>query len=140
MQLFFGLGIIDNSQCGRIVHLADQLDLLKLSIVHEAENHQGAGGYDGAKQNERCAAAPLALVLVGQGAEQRQQEQGQNVIQRHDYTGPELIHTKFVGQGQGNGGVVSLPEQANQEKCKTYQDRALIIELHRGSSILFIGG
>ena len=72
----------------------------------------------------------FAAALIGQRAENRQQKNGQNIVQGHDHAGPGLGHTEFIGQDQGNGGVVGLPEGTDQEESEAYQDRALIVELH----------
>ena len=76
----------------------------------------------------------IAQALVGQSTENRQHKHRQNVIQSHNDTGPGLAHAELVGEDHGDGGVVGLPEGADEEKGKAYQDGAFVIKLHWDTS------
>ena len=106
-------------------------NILQLGIVHQGQADNGGSSQNGADGNEGGTLAVPGAALVTQCAEQRQHEHRQNVVQSHDHTGPGLVHTEFVGEDNGNGGVVRLPECADQKEGKANQDRALIIELHK---------
>ena len=124
--------VIDQLHGSRIVDLAVTLDFGELGVIRHRQQHQENDGEHGAGADEGGTAAALALVPVGNTAKQRQHEQRQNVIQRHDHTGSGLAHAEFAGEGHGNGRVIDLPEGADQEKGKADQNRALVVELHRG--------
>ena len=129
-QLGVGVCFIEDLQCGGIVDGRDLGDVLQLGSIHKAQCHQCHGGDGGADDDEGGASAEAGIDLVGQGAEQRQQEQRQNVVDGHNDTGPALGHTELVGQQQGDGAVVCLPEQADEEKCEAHQQCAFVIEFH----------
>ena len=126
--------LIDDAQSGGIVDRGSAVEILQLRVVNERQADEGDGGDDCADEDKRCAAAALAGVLIRDRAEQRQQKQRQDVVERHDDTGPCLRHTEFVGQDQRDGVVVGLPERADQEKGKANADGAFVVELHRVTS------
>ena len=59
------------------------------------------------------AAAPMPADAAS--AKERQHEQRQHVIQRHDDTAVGLRHAKLIGQDLGDDGVVCLPERADEK-------------------------
>jgi len=128
------LGIIDRFQSGRIINGCNIGDVLQLQIVHEGKANQGNRGKDGAQGDEGSALAVFGIALVGQGTENRQQEHGEDVVQCHDHAGPGLGHTEFVGQNHRDGGIVGLPESADQEKGEADQNGTFVVEFHRDSS------
>ena len=134
-----GLLLVHDAQRGGIVDGGGRVDVFQLRIVDERQADERDGRNDRAKDDKRRAAAALAGVLVGDRAEQRQQKQRQNVVERHDDAGPCLRHAELVRQDQGDGIVIRLPEGADQEKGKANADGAFVVELHRVTSIMCIG-
>ena len=118
---------IDGHQGGGVVDGGDLLNIIELGQVHKAQAHQGHGGNEGAHHDKRGAAALFTVAAVGNSTEQRQQEQGQHIVQSHDDAGPGLGHTEFIGENQGDGIVVGLPKGADQEKGKAHQNRPLVV-------------
>ena len=54
----------------------------------------------------------------------------------HDDAAEGLAHAEFIGEDQGDGGVVGLPEGADQEKGEAHADGAFVIEFHIASFLL----
>ena len=109
-------------------------DVVQLGVIHERQGNEHHGGNEGTHHDEGRPAAPLAVVLVGDGAEQRQHEQGQHIIQRHNGAGPCLTHAELVGEDHGDGIVIRLPEGLDQEEGKAHQNDPLVVEFHTVSS------
>ena len=107
---------------------------MQLGVIHERQGNEHHGGNEGTHHDEGRPAAPLAVVLVGDGAEQRQHEQGQHIIQRHNSAGPRLTHAELVGKDHGDGIVIRLPEGLDQEEGKAHQNDPLVVEFHTVSS------
>ena len=95
--------------------------------------HQDDGGQS-AKKDKGSAAAQGAFALVRESAEQGQQEQGQNIVRRHNGAGEGFVQMKGIGQNQWHQVVVHLPESADGEKGKSHQDCSLGVEFHKMSS------
>ena len=70
-QGLVGLLVIDLLQGGGIVDGGDVGQVLQLGVVHEGQGNEHHGGHQRAHHDEGGPAAPLAVVLVGNGAEQR---------------------------------------------------------------------
>ena len=128
------LRLIDILQRHRIIDGGDMVQLPQLCSVYERKRDQRHSGDQRAYQNKRRAASPFAVVLIGNGSEKRQQEKRQDIVRRHNNTGPALRHTEFVGQDQRDDVVIRLPEGADQEKGKAHKDRSLVIQFHSLSS------
>ena len=126
--------LVDDGEGGGVVDGGHVLQVLQLGVVHEGQADQRHRGDEGADDDEGRPAAVAAGTLVGDVAEQGQQEQRQHVVQRHDDAGPGLAHAEFVGQDQGNGVVIGLPEGADEEEGEAYHDGALVVEFHSVSS------
>ena len=65
-------------------------------------------------------AAQFGSALIGQAAEQGQQEQGQHVIRGHDHTGNAFADAKGFGEDLGDQVVVHLPERADRQERKAH--------------------
>ena len=109
-----------------IVH-GDGGEVFYLHVVREGEDDEERRGRDGAEDDEGRPAPAAALALVRDGAEERQQEERQHVVRRHDDAGERLRHAEFVREYLGYNGVVGLPEGADKEKGETDEDGALIV-------------
>ena len=133
-QRLVGLAVVDLLQGGGVVNGGDIGQVPQLGAVHKGQGDEHHGGDEGTHHDEGGAAAPLAPVLVGNGAEQGQHEQGQHVVQGHDDAGPCLAHAEFVGEDQGDGVVIGLPERADQEEGKAHENSPLVVEFHTVSS------
>ena len=129
-QLFVRLRLIDQPQIGGIIHGSAQLEISQLGVVHERQGDERYGGHQCACYDERCAPTLAMGTAVGDMAEQRQQEQCQHIVQRHDNAGPGLAHAELVGEDQGDRVVIGLPEGADQEKGEAHQNGAFVIEFH----------
>ena len=129
-ELFGLFLLVDHCQGLGIIHLGYGGKVGKLHAVHQGQSHEGQGSSNGTDENEGSPASQLMGALVGDSAEQRQHEQGQHVVQRHDETGPGLAHAKLVGQNQGDGVVIGLPESADQKERKADADCTEIIQFH----------
>ena len=76
---------------------------------------------------------------VRQSAEQRQQEQRQHVVQRHDAAGDGIADGEVLLEDQGDDGVIDLPEGADGQEGKSGEYGALDVELlHGDPSVGFI--
>ena len=106
------------------------LDLYGLVVVGEGERDEREGGDDRAEEDVRRAAAGLRLRLVRQSAEQRQEEQGEDVVEGHDDAGPCLGQSELVDEDLGDDGVVGLPEHRNEEERDADEEYFLVVELH----------
>ena len=135
MQNGVFLLIIDQFHGGGIVDLGVAFNIGKLGVIRQRQQHQENHCQNGAGADEGGTAAAFAFVTVGDAAEQGQHEQGQDIIQRNNNTGSGLAQAEFAGQGHDDGHIVDLPEGTDQEKGEAYQNRALIVELHRRSSV-----
>ena len=124
------LCLVDLCQSGRIIDGGDGADLLELHIVRQRQADKGKRGDDGAIENKGRAAAQLMAAFVGDGAKQREHEQRQDIIQRHDDARGTLGQTELIGQNQRDGVVVGLPEGANQKEGKAYKNGFFVIQLH----------
>ena len=113
-----------------VVNGGDLVYLLELCRIDKGQRNESHDGDDGADRDKRGAFAPLAVVPVGYGAEEREEEQRKDVVQRHDEAGPRLRHSEFVGQDEGDRIVVCLPKGANKEEGKADKNSALVIKLH----------
>ena len=101
-----------------------------VAVIQNGQQHHQQDGAACPAKDEGHPAAQTAAVSVTDGAEQRQQEQGQYVIGGHDNTGVGLIQMEGVGQDFGDHAVIHLPEGADGQKRKSHQNGALIVELH----------
>ena len=133
-QGLISLAVIDLRQGGGIVDGGDVGQVLQLGVVHEGQGNEHHGGDQRAHHDKGGPAAPLAVVLVRDGAEQGQHEQGQHIVQSHDDAGPGLAHAELVGEDQGDGVVIGLPERADQEEGKAHENGPLVVEFHTVSS------
>ena len=78
------LPLIDHGQRRRIVDGGYVLQVPQLGVVHKGQRHQRTGGHQRA-YHDKGRPPPLgAGTLVGQMPEQRQHEQRQHIVQRHD--------------------------------------------------------
>ena len=134
-QLGVLLAVIDDGKTLGVIDLAHLAQSLQLGIVHEGQSDDGNGSEDGADGDEGGALAVAAAAAVGDRAEDGQHDDGQDIIQSHDHAGPELGHAEFVGQDNGDGRVIGLPENTDQEEREADQDGALVIELHKVASV-----
>ena len=89
-----------------------------------------------AAQNKGHAPSQLRVALVGQLAEEGQQEQRQHVIHGHDHAHQTVLHVEGVLQNQGNHIVVQLPERADGQERKAHQQRPFVVQFHLFSSVL----
>ena len=129
-QRLVGHAVVNLHQRRGVVDGGHGGDVLQLGVVHEAEGHQGHRRHQCAHQNKGRPPPHFAAAAVRYGAEQGQHKQGQHVVQRHDHAGPALLHAELVGEDQGNGVVVGLPEGADQEKGEAHQYGAFVVEFH----------
>ncbi len=129
-------------------------------VEEEGDEGEGHGGYEGAHQDEGHALADGAFGLVGEVAEDGQQDQRGQIIAGHDdahdpldvedllrVAGLQLrrghlidVAGEDVGQEGGAPGVVHLPQQQDAEKGKADQRGAFVVEFqrfHRNSSQIF---
>ena len=98
-------------------------------VQHGQQVHQ----YD----RRRCAAddvghtaADARVRPIRQRAEERQQEQRQHIIRRHDRARNRLVQVESIRQDQRHHAVIHLPENADGQKRQTDQHGALGVELH----------
>ena len=129
-QLLVRLTFVDGGEGGGIVDIGGGAQMLQLGVVDKTQADQRHGGHQCAQHNEGSAPSAAVGASVGDGAEQGQHEQGQHVVRRHDHAGPGLAHAELVGEDQGNGVVIGLPEGADQEKGKAHQNGAFVVEFH----------
>ena len=129
-QLLVRLTFVDGGEGGGIVDIGGSAQMLQLGVVDKTQADQRHGGHQCAQHNEGSAPSAAVGASVGDGAEQGQHEQGQHVVRRHDHAGPGLAHAELVGEDQGNGVVIGLPEGADQEKGKAHQNGAFVVEFH----------
>ena len=122
--------VVEHGEPGRVVDLGHRFDILALQIVRKRQADERNAGDDRSHEDERRAPAALARAAVGDGAEQRQKEQRQNVVERHDHAGGSLRHAEFVGENLRYDRIICLPEGADQEKGKSDKDGAFVVELH----------
>ena len=85
----------------------------------------------------RCAAndvghpaANARVRLIRQSAEERQQEQCQHIIRRHDRARNRLVQVESIRQNQRHHAVIHLPENADGQERQTDQHGTLGVELH----------
>ena len=97
-------------------------------------DHQRAGCHR-ACHDKRHALAQARLAPVGQRAEQRQQEQRQDVVQRHHKACDIVPQGKAMLENQWNHKVIRLPEGADGEKRQADQKCALVVEFHMPPSL-----
>ena len=95
--------------------------------VHENHRRRGADEDEG-----RPAAQLLIAAAVRQRPEEGQQEEGQDIVQRHHRARQGLVHVEGLPQDQGDDIVVHLPEGADGEEGQAHQDRPFVVELHKG--------
>ena len=124
------LTVVDDLQCGGRVDIRDGGDISHLGIVHKGQSDKGNRRHQSADEDKGRASAQLAVVPIGNRAEDRQHKQGKHVVQGHDRTGGRLGKAKFVGQDQRDGVVVGLPESADEKKGKADKNRAFVVQLH----------
>ena len=118
------------SQNGNKQHQLGDRGVGGVAVIQNGQQHHQQDGAACPAKDEGHPAAQTAAVSVTDGAEQRQQEQGQYVIGGHDDTRVGLIQMKGVGQDFGDHAVIHLPEGADGQKRKSNQNGALIVELH----------
>ena len=87
-----------------------------------------------AAQDIGHAPAQTRVRAVRQLAEQRQKEQRQHVVQRHDDARNIIGDVEGIFQNEGHHVVVQLPERADGQECQAHQERSLVIELHAKTS------
>ena len=100
------------------------------AVGENGQRHHHRDGREGAEKDVRTAAAKAGGAFIGQPAEKRQQEQGKNVVRRHDHAGNAFSHVEGFREYLGDQVVVHLPEGADGQKRETDQYGALGVELH----------
>ena len=116
------------------IHAAHGGQIAQLHAVRQRQHRQQDGRRQRAKQDEGRALAQAAAAFIRDCAKERQHEQRQHVIQRHDDTAVGLRHAKLIGQDLGDDGVVCLPERADEKEREPDKQRAAVIELHETTS------
>ena len=129
-QLLVRLTFIDGGQGGGIVDPCGVAQMLQLGVVDKAETDQRHGGDQRTHHDKGRTPSLFVAAFIGNRAEQRQHKQRQHIVRRHDDARPGLAHAELVGQDQGNGVVIGLPEGADQEKGKAHQNGAFVVQLH----------
>ena len=104
-----------------------------VAVVEQGEDVHEDDGAARAEEDERHALADLRMAPVRQRAEERQQEQREDVVRRHDRAGEGLVHVEGLGEDQRHDAVIHLPERADGQKREADEDGALIVELHFSS-------
>ena len=101
------------------------------AVGENGQRHHHRDGREGAEQNIGTAAAKAGGAFIGQSAEQRQQEQGEDIVRRHDDAGNAFSHVEGFCEDLGDQVVVHLPEGADGQKRETDQYGAFGVELHK---------
>ena len=107
-----------------------------IAVVQQGNQVHQHGCSGRTAHDERHTAPDFGVGLVGQGTKERQQEQRQYIVRRHDGTGEGLVQFKGVGQDQGHNAVVHLPEGTDRQKRKAHQNGAAVVQLHGNSPYL----
>ena len=120
----------DDDERGRL----ESGGLRSVAVVEQGENVHEDDGAAGAEEDKGHALADLRVALIRDGAEERQQEERQNVVRRHNCTGEGFVHVEGLRENQRHDAVIHLPERADGQEREADQDGALVVELHFGSS------
>ena len=81
----------------RIVDVGNGGNVFKLQSICKREQYKRRRRYDGADEDERRAPPHAVFAAIGNGAEQGEHEQGQDVIERHNDTRISLGHAELIG-------------------------------------------
>ena len=101
-----------------------------IAVIDNGQNVHEDDGKTRAEQDKRHTLAYLGVRAVGDGAEQRKQEQRKDIVRRHDSAGVGLVQVEGIRENEGYDAVVHLPECAYRQKGKARQYRALVIKFH----------
>ena len=101
-------------------HITDSEDYKKLISLYENRTDK----------DKRRPLAALRIDFIRPRAEKRQQEQRQNVIQRHNAAGQRIADMESVFQDQWNDVVIHLPKGTDRQKCKPNQNGPFVIQFH----------
>ena len=109
-----------------------------VAVIQNGQQHHQQDGAAGTDQNKGHTASHTAAALIADGAEQRQQEQGKDIIRRHDDAGIGFIKVEGVGEDLGDHTVVHLPKGADGKERKPDQYGAFVVELQVHSQYLLL--
>ena len=110
-----------------------------VAVIQDRQQHHQQDSAACPAKDEGHPAAQAAAVSIADGAKQRQQEQSQYIIRRHNNTGVGLIQVEGIGKDLGDHAVIHLPKGADGKERKPHQDGALIIELQvHGQHLLVV--
>ena len=101
-----------------------------IAVIDNGQNVHEDDGKTRAEQDKRHTLAYLGVRAVGDGAEQRKQEQRKDIVRRHDSAGVGLVQVEGIRENEGYDAVVHLPECAYRQKGKARQYRALVVKFH----------
>ena len=118
------------AQYGNEQHQLGNGGMGSVAVIQNGQQHHKQDGTAGAAQDKWHPAAHAAAAAIADGAEERQQEQGQDVIRRHNDAGVSFIQVEGVGEDLGDDAVVHLPEGADGKKREPHQNGALVVQLH----------
>ena len=126
------------SQHGNEQHQFGDRGIGGVAVIQNGQQHHQQDGAAGTDQNEGHTAPHAAAAFIADGAEQRQQEQGKDIIRRHDDAGIGFIKVEGVGEDLGDHTVVHLPEGADGKERKPDQYGAFVVELQVHSQYLLL--
>ncbi len=98
-----------------------------VAVVQKGQDVDKDDGAAGSEQDKRHALPDARVRPVGNGAEQWQQEQCQNVVRGHDRAGERLVQVERVGQNQGDDAVIHLPESRDGQERQSDQDGTFVV-------------
>ena len=119
-----------NAQADDEAHLFPGIGGSVKAVGENGQRHHHRHSREGAEENVGTAAAKAGGAFIGQPAKKRQQEQGKNVVRRHNHAGNTFSHAEGFRENFGDQIVVHLPEGADGQKRETDQYGALGVELH----------
>ena len=99
-----------------------------VGVVDDGQEDHAHHGKCGADEYEGHAAAQAAVAAVGESAEERQEEEGEDVVGSHDHAREGLVQVKRVREHED--AVVHLPERADGEEREADKDGPADVEFH----------
>ncbi len=91
---------------------------------------EGQGRHRRADQDERHPPADGRTQPVRPGADRRLDQQGGDVIERHEEADPGRGETEFIRQEERHESVVHAPDDTDAEETKAKQEGLAVVEFH----------
>ena len=110
-------------------------ELKGIKLSKDVDIHEIANKFTLNPLQIRRASAEACMHLIRDRAEDRKQEYGKHVVDRHDRPRRRLRESEVVGENKRNDGIVCLPKGRNQKECHTDKQNAFVVQFHSFSSL-----